>query len=116
MSTPLRRTGSSAGSSAAGRIGYAITGTFMGDKLADVMANAAYYFKLAAPDWCPQLFQQLFVAEMNLYGFPQAYLPGEDAALSYFLDTDARQRFHEVEGAPDEIKRNAAVQEAYLGE
>jgi hypothetical protein len=72
--------------SAAGRIGYAITGAFMGDKLADVMSNAAYYFKLAAPDWCPQLLQQTFLAEMNLYGFPQVYLPGEYITYAWSQD------------------------------
>jgi len=72
--------------SAAGRIGYAITGAFMGEKLADIMSNAAYYFKLAAPDWCPQLFQQTFVAEMNLYGFPQVYLPGEYITVAWSQD------------------------------
>jgi hypothetical protein len=72
--------------SAAGRIGYAITGAFMGEKLADIMNNAAYYFKLAAPDWCPQLFQQTFLAEMNLYGFPQVYLPSEYTTLAWSHD------------------------------
>ena len=73
-------------SSAAGRIGYTVTGAFMGEKLADVMTNAAYYFKLAAPDWCPQLFHQTFLAEMNLYGFPQIYLPGEYLPLGWSHD------------------------------
>jgi hypothetical protein len=72
--------------SVAGRIGYAITGAFMGDKLADAMGNAAYYFKLAVPDWCPQLFQQVFLAETNLYGFPQIYLPGDYVALGWSQD------------------------------
>ena len=75
--------------SAAGRIGYAITGTFMGEKLAEVMGNAAYYFKLAAPDWCPELLQQSFLAEMNLYGFPQVYLPGDYLALGWSRDIAA---------------------------
>lgn len=69
--------------SAAGRIGYAITGAFMGEKLADVMSNAAYYFKLAAPDWCPQLLQRVFVEEMNRYGFSQIYLPSEYVTLGW---------------------------------
>jgi hypothetical protein len=72
--------------SAAGRIGYAITGAFMGEKLADVVSNAAYYFKLGAPDWCPQWLQQTFLAEMNLYGFPQVYLPGDYIALGWSQD------------------------------
>jgi hypothetical protein len=72
--------------SVAGRIGYAVTGAFMGDKLADVMGNAAYYFKLAVPYWCPQIFHQTFLAEMNLYGFPQAYLPGEYVSLGWSQD------------------------------
>jgi hypothetical protein len=72
--------------SAAGRIGYTITGAFMGGKLADVMGNAAYYFKLAAPDWCPQLFHQTFLAEMNLYGFPQIYLPGDYIQMGWSHD------------------------------
>ncbi|MBM3331872.1 hypothetical protein FJY68_08490 [candidate division WOR-3 bacterium] len=75
--------------SAAGRIGYAILGSFMGEKLAMVMGNAAYYFKLAAPDWCPALLQQTFIAEMNLYGFPQVYLPGDYIALGWSHDVAA---------------------------
>jgi hypothetical protein len=72
--------------SAAGRIGYAITGTFMGDKLADVMGNAAYYFKLAAPDWCPRLFHQVFLAQATCYGLPQIYLPGDYISLGWSQD------------------------------
>jgi len=73
--------------SAAGRIGYALTGTFMGDKLTDVMGNAAYYFKLAVPDWCPLWFQRVFLWEMNQYGFPQIYLPGDyNMALGWSHD------------------------------
>jgi len=75
--------------SGAGRIGYAITGAFMGDKLADVMSTAAYYFKLAIPDWCPQLLQQTFLAEMNLYGFPSIYLPGDYGSLGWSQGTAA---------------------------
>ncbi len=72
--------------SAAGRIGYAITGAFMGEKLADVVSNASYYFKLASPDWCPYLFQRIFLDEMNLYGFPQVYMPGEYLTLGWSHD------------------------------
>jgi hypothetical protein len=72
--------------SAAGRIGYAITGTFMGDKLIDAMGNAAFYFKLSAPDWCPQLLHQAFITEMNAYGLPQVYLPGDYLALGWSTD------------------------------
>ncbi len=75
--------------SAAGRIGYAITGTFMGGKLADVMSNAAYYFKLSAPDWCPQILQQTFIAEMHAYGLPQVYLPGDYLPLGWSVDVAA---------------------------
>jgi hypothetical protein len=75
--------------SAAGRIGYAITGTFMGDKLADAMGNAAYYFKLSAPDWCPQFLHQAFLAQMNIYGLPQVYLPGDYLALGWSADVAA---------------------------
>jgi hypothetical protein len=75
--------------SAAGRIGYAITGAFMGEKLADVLGNASYYFKLTVPDWCPQFFHQTFLAEMNLYGFPQVYLPGVYVSLGWSHDVAA---------------------------
>jgi hypothetical protein len=75
--------------SAAGRIGYAITGTFMGDKLADAMGNAAYYFKLSAPAWCPQFLHQAFLAQMNIYGLPQVYLPGDYLALGWSADVAA---------------------------
>jgi len=75
--------------SAAGRIGYAITGTFMGGKLADVMSNAAYYFKLSAPDWWPQFLQQTFIAEMHAYGLPQVYLPGDYLPLGWSVDVAA---------------------------
>ena len=76
-------------SSAAGRIGYAITGAFMGDKLGDVVGNAAYYFRLSAPDWWPHVFHQTFLAEMNLYGFPQVYLPGDYTSLGWSHDIAA---------------------------
>lgn len=72
--------------SAAGRIGYALAGVFMGGKLADVMANAGYYFKLAIPDWCPMLFHQTLIAELNLYGLPQVYLPGSYTSLGWSQD------------------------------
>jgi hypothetical protein len=75
--------------SAAGRIGYAITGTFIPNKLADVMANAAFYFKLSAPDWCPQFLHQVYLAEMNAYGLPQIYLPGDYVALGWSTDVAA---------------------------
>jgi hypothetical protein len=76
-------------SSAAGRIGYAITGAFMGGKLADVMGNAAYYFKLAPPDWCPQFLQQLFLAEMHAYGLPWVWLPSDYLQLNWSVDIAA---------------------------
>jgi hypothetical protein len=72
--------------SAAGRIGYAITGAFMGEKLADVMSNAAYYFKLAVPDWCPLWLQQAFIWVMDHYGLPQIYLPGDYVRLGWSHD------------------------------
>jgi hypothetical protein len=72
--------------SAAGRIGYTVTGVFMGEKLTDVIGNAAYYFKLAVPYWCPQLFHRAFLAETNLYGFPQIYLPSEYVNLGWSHD------------------------------
>lgn len=75
--------------SAAGRIGYAITGAFMGDKLAEVMGKAAYYFKLAVPDWCPLWFQQVFLWEMDRYGFSQVYLPGDYVSLGWSQDVAA---------------------------
>jgi hypothetical protein len=75
--------------SAAGRIGYAITSTFMGDRLADVMGNAAFYFKLSAPDWCPQFLHQVFLAEVNAYGLPQVYLPGDYVGLGWSSDIAA---------------------------
>jgi hypothetical protein len=72
--------------SAAGRIGYAITGTFMGEKLADVMGNAAYYFRLAVPDWCPLWCQKIFLQEMDRYGFSQLFLPAEYISLGWSHD------------------------------
>jgi len=75
--------------SAAGRIGYAITGAFMGGKLADVMGNAAYYFRLAPPDWCPQFLQQTFLTEMHAYGLPQVLLPGDYLPLGWSMDIAA---------------------------
>ena len=72
--------------SAAGRIAYALTGTFMGDKLPDVAANAAYYFKLMVPDWCPEVLLRTFLAEMNLYGFQQVYLYGDYMRLGWSMD------------------------------
>jgi len=75
--------------SAAGRIAYALTGTFMGDKLPAVMENASYYFKLTVPDWCPEVFLRTFLAEMNLYGFPQVYLYGDYLRFGWSADVAA---------------------------
>jgi hypothetical protein len=75
--------------SAAGRIAYALTGTFMGDKLPAVMENASYYFKLTVPDWCPEVLLRTFLAEMNLYGFPQVYLYGDYLRLGWSADIAA---------------------------
>jgi len=72
--------------SAAGRIAYALTGTFMGEKLADVMGNAAYYFKLTVPDWCPMPCQQIFVWAVDRCGFSQVYLPGDYLQLGWSAD------------------------------
>jgi len=72
--------------SAAGRIAYAITGSFMGERLADALSNAAFYFKLSPPDWLPQFAQQCFLAQMNLYGLPQVYLPGDYVSVGWSSD------------------------------
>jgi hypothetical protein len=73
--------------SAAGRIAYALTSTFMGDKLPDIMSNATYYFRLVPPDWCPQVCQQTFLAEMNnLFGLSQVYLPSDYVSVGWSSD------------------------------
>lgn len=58
----------------------------MGGKLADVMGNAAYYFKLAVPDWCPLWLQQVFVWVMDRCGLPQIYLPGDYVTVGWSQD------------------------------
>ncbi len=75
--------------SAAGRIGYVITGSFMGDKLADATANAAFYFKISLPDWWPPFLHQALVSLMNLYGLPEVYLPGDYLSVSWSGDIAA---------------------------
>jgi hypothetical protein len=72
--------------SAAGRIGYGITGVFTGYKLADVMTNAAYYFKVAVPDWWPVKLQQLFLRAIDYYGLSQIYRPSDYVALGWSHD------------------------------
>ncbi len=72
--------------SIAGRIGYSILLAFMGDKLADAMANGLFYFRLSLPDWCPPFVQRLLLVQANLYGIPQVYLPGEYIAIGWSSD------------------------------
>jgi hypothetical protein len=75
--------------SAAGRISYSILLAFMGDKLPDTMGNAAFYFKVALPDWWPALAQRLFVLQANLYGLPQMYLPSDYLSIGWNSDIAA---------------------------
>jgi hypothetical protein len=75
--------------SAAGRIAYGITGSFMGTKLPDVMGNAAYYFRVWLPDWWPQFLSRLFTNEMSAYGFQQVYMPGEYMQIGWSGDIAA---------------------------
>jgi hypothetical protein len=77
------------GASAAGRVGSAITGAFMGDKLADAMANAGFYFKLSLPDWWPQPLYRALITTLNAYGLPQVYLPGDYLSLGWSTDIAA---------------------------
>jgi hypothetical protein len=77
----------SVASSIAGRIGYGIAGAFMGDKLADAAANAAYYFRVSLPDWLPSVIQRAFVACANLLGLPQMYLPSDYVSVGWSNDT-----------------------------
>ena len=75
-----------AASSIAGRIGYGILHAFTGAKLADVMSNAAFYFKVIVPDWWPALLHQAFITEANLIGLPQMYLPSDYLSINWSVD------------------------------
>lgn len=76
----------SAAASCAGRIAAAVLGVFMGDKLADVIYNASFYYKISLPDWWPAALHQLFVTKMNLLGLSQAYMPGDYISISWAND------------------------------
>lgn len=76
-------------SSAAGRIGTGILSVFMGERMADVMTNASFYFKIALPDWWPSTLSQLFLVQANAFGLPQIYLPGDYLSLGWSADIAA---------------------------
>ncbi|MBM3322957.1 hypothetical protein FJY69_05725 [candidate division WOR-3 bacterium] len=76
-------------SSVAGRIGYGILAIFMRTKIQDVVSNASFYFKVRLPDWCPTPVHQLLLANANLYGLPQIYLPGDYLPISWSVDVAA---------------------------
>ncbi len=75
--------------SAAGRVGYGILGLFMHTKIQDIMSNASFYFKVRLPEWCPAPLHELFLANVNLYGLSQVYLPGDYLPISWSVDVAA---------------------------
>jgi hypothetical protein len=72
--------------SAASRIAYSILLAFMGDKMAEAMTNASFYFKVSLPEWWPAALQQLFITQANVYGLPQMYLPSEYLSIGWSSD------------------------------
>jgi hypothetical protein len=73
----------------AARIGTSICGLFMGDKLADAMTNAGFYFKVSMPEWCPGTCHQTMVSVLNAVGLSSAYLPGDYLSLGWSTDVAA---------------------------
>lgn len=73
-------------SGAAGRVAYLVVRIFSGPKLADVMANAGFYFKINLPEWCPGATRDAVVWFFDRLGLPQAYMPTEYVALGWSVD------------------------------
>jgi hypothetical protein len=73
-------------SGAAGRIAYLVIRIFTGPKLADVLANAGFYFKINLPEWCPGITRDAVVWFFDRLGLPQAYMPTEYVALGWSVD------------------------------
>jgi hypothetical protein len=72
--------------SAAGRIGYGVVQLFTGSKMADVMSNAGFYFRVSLPSWWPEPLRMCFLWSCNAAGLPQVYMPGEYLSLSWSND------------------------------
>ena len=75
-----------AASTAAGRIGFLVLKAFMGAKMTDVMANAAFYFKVNLPGWCPGFLRDLLLREAQLLDLPYIYMPTEYTAIGWSVD------------------------------
>jgi hypothetical protein len=75
--------------SVAGRIGVGVLRLMMGDRIVDVMSNAAFYFKITLPDWWPILLRKLFTIETHAYGLPQMYRPTDYTSVGWGVDAGA---------------------------
>lgn len=75
-----------AASSAAGRVAYLVVRIFSGPKLADVLANAGFYFKINLPGWCPRAIRDTVVWFFDSLGLSQAYMPTEYVAQGWSID------------------------------
>ncbi len=73
-------------SGAAAKIAFFVVRIFAGPKLADVTANAGFYFKVNLPEWCPSIGRDIMVWMFNRLGMPQAYMPTEYTALGWSVD------------------------------
>lgn len=77
-------------SSAAGRIGTLVLQAFAGEKMADILANASFYFKVNLPAWWPGFLHQLFDTVCGtIYGLPQLYSPTDYVPLGWGIDVAA---------------------------
>lgn len=70
----------------AGRIGEFVLQAFMGGKMPDVMANGAFYFRIALPEWWPELLRSAFVYKCDLLGLSSVYLPGDYFTINWGVD------------------------------
>ncbi len=76
--------------SGAYRIGNLILSTFTGEKMADLLANATFYFKINLPSWWPAQLHDLFnYVNGTVYGMPHVYMPSEYVSLGWGLDAGA---------------------------
>ena len=73
-------------SSVAGRIAYATIRPFAGARLDDIMVNAAFYFKIALPEWSPEPLRQVFTGMADWLGLPQMYTAGQYSSMNWAND------------------------------
>ena len=71
---------------AAGTICYWVLRILPGDRLDDVLSNAAYYFNVTLPDWWPEPVRALFHGFADWLGLSEAYILGDYVSISWTSD------------------------------